>query len=53
MEGPPVYPRFRTITVDCPDTYTLSGFRPAVLAGCCLLRSAGKRVATTTVEDHQ
>ncbi|MFJ2082899.1 hypothetical protein ACIOBK_10180 [Micromonospora chokoriensis] len=47
-----MYPRIRTISFDCHDTYTLTGFRPGVLAGCCLLRSAGERVATT-VEDHQ
>ncbi|MDG4837485.1 hypothetical protein O7631_13245 [Micromonospora sp. WMMD967] len=53
MDGPPVYPRIRTISFDCHDTYTLAGFRSAVLVGRCVLRSAGERVATTTVEDHQ
>ncbi|MGW2622299.1 hypothetical protein [Micromonospora taraxaci] len=48
-----MYPRIRTISFDCHDTDTLAGFWSAVLAECCVLRSAGERVATTTVEDHQ
>ncbi|MGW5577288.1 hypothetical protein [Micromonospora chokoriensis] len=48
-----MYLRIRTISFYCPDTCTLSGLRAAGLAGCCLLRSAGERVAATTVEDHQ
>ncbi|MEU7770041.1 hypothetical protein AB0C44_01805 [Micromonospora taraxaci] len=53
-----MYPRIRTISFDCHDTYTLAGFWSAVLADpegneFCVLRSAGEPVATTTVEDHQ
>ncbi|MEU7675165.1 hypothetical protein AB0C42_10185 [Micromonospora taraxaci] len=47
-----MYPRIRNISFDCHDTYTLAGFWSAVLAECRLLRSAGERVATTTVEDQ-
>ncbi|WFE49604.1 hypothetical protein [Micromonospora sp. WMMD1155] len=47
-----MYPRIRNISFDCHDTYTLAGFWSAVFAGCCVLRSAGERVGSTTVEDQ-